>query len=45
MQWETISNSINSGEITGSGVNEIGGIRGYNGGGTIWGGIIDSCTN
>lgn len=41
----TISNSINSGEITGSGVNEIGGICGYNGGGINGGGIIDSCTN
>ncbi|WP_455652549.1 beta strand repeat-containing protein [Phascolarctobacterium sp.] len=41
----TISNSVNSGKITGSNVSNVGGIVGYNGSGSVRGGIIDSCTN
>ncbi|MCC8157947.1 MAG: filamentous hemagglutinin N-terminal domain-containing protein [Phascolarctobacterium sp.] len=41
----TISNSVNSGKITGSNVSNVGGIVGYNGSGIDRGGIIDSCTN
>ena len=41
----TISNSVNAGKITGSNVSNVGGIVGYNGSGSVRGGIIDSCIN